>query len=222
LKKLDVALTACIINIINGADRSNTIWITSLDEGHMPESFSLKFEDYSYHHGMWNAWKDLKTKWVYTIEGEEKQIYDEYLFKQTDFSRFPLEVQDAYRASPRYVCSFTFSSFGGLQTIGEEPLSEANMDILARFGKVFDLTYTRFNDLKQAEIRELEAIKESSLDRLRAEIASMRTAEDLEGIPPLIWRELTTSGLYSSSDVIQIVFDRSAPLMILIMQAVSA
>jgi len=72
LKKLDVALTACIINIINGSERSNTVWITSLDEGQMPESFHLKFEDYSFHHGMWDSWKALKTKWVYTIEGKEK------------------------------------------------------------------------------------------------------------------------------------------------------
>jgi hypothetical protein len=46
----------------------------------------------------------------------------------------------------KYVVSFSFSNFGGLQTVGNVPLSDANLDILSRFGKVFDLTYTRFND----------------------------------------------------------------------------
>ena len=54
-------------------------------------------------------------------------------------------------------------SFGGLQTVGDEPLSEANIDILSRFGKVFDLTYTRFNDLKLAEAQAAEAKIEACL-----------------------------------------------------------
>ena len=36
-----------------------------------------------------------------------------------------------------------------------------------------------------------EALNRASIDRVRAEIASMRTATDLEKITPLIWDELT-------------------------------
>ncbi|MEK7727508.1 MAG: ATP-binding protein [candidate division KSB1 bacterium] len=45
----------------------------------------------------------------------------------------------------------------------------------------------------EAQNRELEI--EASLDRVRAEIASMRTAADLQRITPLIWRELTALGV---------------------------
>ncbi len=45
---------------------------------------------------------------------------------------------------------------------------------------------TRELELEQAR----EALQHASLDRVRAEIASMRTAKDLERITPLIWREL--------------------------------
>ncbi|NUO01534.1 MAG: hypothetical protein HUU01_13075, partial [Saprospiraceae bacterium] len=41
--------------------------------------------------------------------------------------------------------------------------------------------------------RELEV--EASLDRVRAEISSMRSTDDLQRITPLIWRELTTLGV---------------------------
>jgi len=64
-----------------------------------------------------------------------------------------------------------------------------------RFGKVFEQSYIRFNDLKQAESQALEAIKRASVDRVRAEIASMRTTSDLERIQPLIWNELITLGV---------------------------
>ena len=45
---------------------------------------------------------------------------------------------------------------------------------------------TRELELEQAR----EALQQASLDRVRAEIASMRTAKDLERITPIIWREL--------------------------------
>ena len=66
---------------------------------------------------------------------------------------------------------------------------------LTRFAGAFDLAYRRFEDLKQAEAREKEAIKDASLDRVRGEIASMRTAKDLERITPLVWKELTALGV---------------------------
>ena len=49
---------------------------------------------------------------------------------------------------------------------------------------------TRELELEQAR----EALKQASLDRVRAGIASMRTAKDLERITPFIWHELTDTG----------------------------
>jgi len=59
----------------------------------------------------------------------------------------------------------------------------------------WSITYRRYNDLVEAEAREKEAVKQASLDRVRAEIASMRSTKDLERITPLVWRELTTLGI---------------------------
>ena len=83
---------------------------------------------------------------------------------------------------------------GYLMFITYEPVPEAH-DIFKRFAKVFEQTYTRFLDLQKAEAQALEAIKRASVDRVRAEIASMRTTSDLEKITPLIWNELTTLGV---------------------------
>ena len=40
-----------------------------------------------------------------------------------------------------------------------------------------------------------EAVKQAALDRIRADIASMRTISDLDRITPLIWNELTILGV---------------------------
>ena len=58
-------------------------------------------------------------------------------------------------------------------------ISDEENEILRRFVIVFDQTYTRFLDLQKAEAQALEAIKRASVDRVRAEIASMRTTTDL-------------------------------------------
>ena len=74
-------------------------------------------------------------------------------------------------------------------------ISAESWDLLKRATTVFSLAYTRFSDLQQAEASTKEAVKQAALDRIRAEIASMRTIDDLEKITPLIWNELTILGV---------------------------
>ena len=84
-------------------------------------------------------------------------------------------------------------SHGYLMISTREPFHEESL--FKRFAKVFEQTYTRFLDLQNAEAQAREAVKRASLDRVRAETASMRTTADLEHITPLIWNELTTLGV---------------------------
>jgi signal transduction histidine kinase len=50
-------------------------------------------------------------------------------------------------------------------------------------------------ELRKSEASAMEAIRQASLDRVRAEIASMRTTNDLDRITPLIWKELNILGI---------------------------
>src|SRR5204863_5032023 len=99
------------------------------------------------------------------------------------------------RAPEKIHLNVSFNNFGSITLASLEPLPDGHFDIMLRFAKVFDLTYTRFNDLQKAEAQAREAVKQASVDRVRAEIASMRTTNDLERITPLIWNELKTLGV---------------------------
>ncbi len=66
-----------------------------------------------------------------------------------------------------------------------------DMKTLTRFAGVFDLAYQRYVDIEKAEASAKAALQQASVDRVRAEIASMRTVQDLDRITPLIWSELT-------------------------------
>jgi signal transduction histidine kinase len=82
-----------------------------------------------------------------------------------------------------------------IENFSGTPYTDEENNTLLRCGKVFQQTYTRFLDLQKAEAQAREAVKRASVDRVRAEIASMRTTGDLERITPLIWNELTTLGV---------------------------
>ena len=92
---------------------------------------------------------------------------------------------------PSQIDHIAYFKYGYLLFITLEPAPELH-EIFRRFAVVFEQTYTRFLDLQRAEAQTKEALRQSSLDRVRGEIASMRTTQDLERITPLIWQELNT------------------------------
>jgi hypothetical protein len=71
----------------------------------------------------------------------------------------------------------------------------SEIKILKRFATIIDLTFRRYIELQTSEANAREAVKQAALDRIRADIASMRKVEDLDRITPLIWNELTILGL---------------------------
>ncbi len=88
---------------------------------------------------------------------------------------------------------YYFSKFqgGALLMITEDEAKLEAIDLLYRASNVFGLAYQRFRDLKKAEAQAILNKKEASLDRIRGQIASMRSIDDLRHITPLIWNELT-------------------------------
>jgi hypothetical protein len=121
------------------------------------------------------------------LRGHEIKEYYQIVRPQIAFPDYPDDtVQYGY---------FFFFEEGGVYAWTEKELNEEELKIYRRFTSVLSLTYKRYKDLKDAEARTLAAIKDAALDRIRADIASMRTINDLDRITPLIWNELTILGI---------------------------
>ena len=126
---------------------------------------------------------------------EEKIEFFEHLFKHPPYnSSTPEWKEQVLSREGGYTRSVSVSHYTSIFVVNHfgRKLSENDNKILKRFGEVFEQSYTRFLDLQNAEARAFEAIKQASVDRVRGEIASMRTSEDLNRITPIIWRELET------------------------------
>jgi hypothetical protein len=143
--------------------------------------------------GIFDAWQRQEPL-SYVLEGADLARYYEVV-ASTNF-QLP-GAASTVPSSPeakQYYHAVMFPA-GGLYVFREAPFSDEARRVMQRFADVFHLAYTRYQDLQKAEARVRDAERQASLDRVRAEIASMRTAEDLQRITPLVWRELTSLGV---------------------------
>ncbi len=192
--KLDITGVFMVINN-DEIDKQFTFWgSTGVAETYMKKA-AIPFLDHPIYRVL--AEGTTKGERFFTEEytREEKIIFFKHLFKfppynssTPDWKEKVLSREGGYTRSvsvSHYTSIFVVNHFG-------RKLSDKDNKILKRFGKVFEQSYTRFLDLQNAESRAFEAIKQASMDRVRGEIASMRTSEDLNRITPVIWRELET------------------------------
>ena len=178
----------CGIGILNHEDTYMDVWTASSNTDHKV-ILSTGQIDMSKHPllvGARNSWKNQDRHFRYTLKDEDLVNYHQIINQS---ARYPTKIDVATLPQEIIHYSFVFDH-GLLYAFADAPLPMDVMQILERLSTVFEHTYTRFLDLQRAELREKEAIKQASLDRIRAETASMRTARDLDQIIPLIWREL--------------------------------
>jgi signal transduction histidine kinase len=126
------------------------------------------------------------------MHGEERIEWIRYCEEKTDLfgtSNFygetiPDRTYHLYKFSNGYI---------GAAAPGE--ISTESWDLLRRATAVFSFAYTRFQDIQRAEASARAALRQASLDRVRADISTMRSAGDLDRITPLIFQELTVLGV---------------------------
>src|SRR4030095_1440429 len=94
----------------------------------------------------------------------------------------------------RFFVSFNNFGFLSLSTIFE-PLSDGQFDIMVRFAKVFDQTYTRFNDLQQSEAQARESQIQLALERVRARTMAMQHSDELKHAAALLFQQAKTLGI---------------------------
>src|SRR5262249_40801105 len=149
-------------------------WMANGEEPLNPLSFFLKYHEHPAYLTFLNGWKDQNVKFVYDLKGRDKINWDDVLFNDTELKNLPDVVKDGMRAPERVLLSASFNNFGGINVASLEPLSDEQFEILLRFAKVFDLTYTRFLDLQKAEAQAREAEIELALERVRARTMAMQ------------------------------------------------
>ena len=183
LKSLNIKPIRCGVGIKDGDSRTVDVTVTSATEKGEDIKLTGKLT-LGGHPILDKVYKALQLQAEYfpVLRGEEISEYYQAMNPDIEFPNFTEDdVQYGYY--------FHFEE-GGVFAWTEKELLEEEINIFRKFKWVLSLTYRRYIDLKEAEARSVEAVRQASLDRVRAEIASMRTSEDLNHITPIIWREL--------------------------------
>jgi signal transduction histidine kinase len=162
-------------------------------EGEIQKSFILPTIGEGYN--FYDPLKKGETFYIEELGGDALVKHYEFMRTLPKVGEILEELIKAGLSLPTFqIFHILYFPHGYLMFITYEQVPEAH-EIFKRFAKVFEQTYTRFLDLKKAEAQAREATKQASLDRVRGQIASMRSTDDLNRITPLLWNELITIGV---------------------------
>jgi signal transduction histidine kinase len=195
MTRLDIALTRTIIMTNDPETRDSMWWMANQEAPDQPMGFFVPYHEHTPYRAYMKAWEEKAVKFLYVLEGQDKIDWDNYIFSKTGLAEMPDFVIAGMRAPDRVYLHASFNNFGNLTLASLEPLPEEHFDILLRFAKVFDLTYTRFNDLRIAEIQTHKAKIETALERVRARALAMQEPEELIEVSEVLRYEMGLLGV---------------------------
>ena len=201
LTKLNVLLNRCIIMIYDLKTLGSLWWLANPEPALAPVGFLVKYHEYKPYLDYIKAWKERTLKWEYVLEGTDKKEWDEFVFAETELSLLPAAVIAGMKSFDRIFLNVSFNNFGSLTASGVARIQEEHFDILLRFAKVFDSTYSHFNDLQKAEAQAREAKIETALERVRSKTMTMQDSNDVGETAATLFDELSALGLLSSLDL---------------------
>ena len=146
LQQLNFDSKACNIIIIDKESGSAQYWVSGFRRKYFRKVILVPYLDHPYFDALLNPWKQGDKYVVYEYTGQMKQSFDELFFTKTEFRNIPEEAKKVMIGLKSVKLSTAFISYGAIQSMGAEPLSEEKANILKRFAKVFEQTYTRFLD----------------------------------------------------------------------------
>ena len=134
--------------------------------------------------------KDVK-QWfdiLYAVTGES-------LFEQTEYLDSIYNLWGCHK-------------YGTVSIQSLVPIGNETKEILSRFAKVFEQTYTRFLDLQKAEAQAREAQIEAALERVRSRSMAMHNSEELHEVIMLVHQQMQQLGLKLTTSNIFIPIDK--------------
>ncbi len=167
LVNLGIPPSRLYIAIIHDDTRSIEFWITDEDGGKVSQQFIADISRNETLKNMYDGWKAQEKSIIIDMEGVEVENYLHYLNNELHVSF------KGGLSQKRRVQSIAYFGKGFMGIGSPEPQSEETISLLERFASAFNLTYTRFNDLKIAEAHAIQA--ERDLIELKA---AKQRAED--------------------------------------------
>ena len=153
------------ITIIKDDTGTCEFWITDEDGSKVSSGFKANLNENHSFKKMYAGWKENKKSITIDMQGEELEEYFRHLSKLN----VPFKDGLSQKRRIQYIAYF---SKGFIGVASPDETKQETIQLLERFAAVFNLTYTRFNDLKQAEAQ--NKIIQAENDRKTKELEEAR------------------------------------------------
>ncbi len=189
MKELGVTPERLNICLINEETNNLEVWSTDQEGFKINHHFNANLEEPTTGAKVYKAWKEKKKSLIIELSGQELNDWIKYVREVMGMTIKEELIKE------RRIHSVAFFSHGMILTTTPEPLPDESMNLQERFADVFNLTYRRFLDLKNAEAQTREAQIEASLERVRSKAMSMHSPNDLSETVNVFFKELKTLGI---------------------------
>ncbi|HLY69474.1 MAG TPA: ATP-binding protein, partial [Puia sp.] len=147
---LGISPNRLYITIVKDENGDAEFWITDEDGSKVSMAYEDNMNNNPTFKKMLDGWKRQKKSLVIDMRDEELKQYFEYLSS----IHVPFKGGLAQKRRVQHIAYFS-KGFIGMASPDEQPAE--TLQLLERFAYVFNLTFTRFNDLKIAEAHALQA-----------------------------------------------------------------
>jgi signal transduction histidine kinase len=149
------------IGIVKDESGDMEMWATDEDGTHIGTKFLFNKNDNGSVKKLYDGWFEKRRFVVVDMQGKELENYLHYL---NEVLHIPFKAGPIQK---RRVQSVAYFSKGFIGMASPDEQSEESIQLLERFAAVFNLTFTRFNDLQIAEAHAIQA--EEDLIKLQTE-----------------------------------------------------
>ena len=177
------------IGIIKDESGNIEFWVTDEDGTKVSTQFSGNIKKNSSMQKMYEGWKTQNKSLTIDMKGKELANYLHYL---NDELHVPFKQGLTQKRRIQTIAYFS-KGFIGIASPDDQP--DETTKLLERFAAVFNLTYTRFNDLQLAEAQTREAKIETALERVRARALAMQEPEELKEVAQVLRHEMGLLGV---------------------------
>jgi signal transduction histidine kinase len=178
------------IGIIN--EKKRVFEISATFHGNqLAQTFNSSIDEPYLTSNVYTGWKQKLKSQVLEIKGKDLAAYNKYRNELVGEKKFPTRIGP----NESWVAHVAFFSNGMLTLSAKTRLPQESVQLLERFASVFDLTYTRFLDLKKAEMQTREARIETALEKVRSRTMAMQKSDELPEAAILLFQQVQLLGV---------------------------
>ncbi|HJS54229.1 MAG TPA: ATP-binding protein, partial [Chitinophagaceae bacterium] len=180
VKELGLTAAQNSIAIIN--EETGFVELSTTVHGHhLPHTLNVPINDPYVMAKAVAAWKAKHKSLKVEIRGQELKDYNE---RRNSFFETKVDFPE-----DQWIVNIIFFSKGWLSFSSNKDISGETFELLKRFAAVFEQTYIRFNDLKQAEAQARESQIEAALERVRSRSMGMQKSEELKEVIQVVFEQ---------------------------------